>query len=97
MGYAGNAGAPEGYEREGQDHRGHHAATNSQKDWPSGVTSCIMGTMLLVVSTILDRQRWLLAYEVDPDRVTVNRIDRVPSFKWYAVGKLGSGIARMCG
>lgn len=56
-----------------------------------------MGTMLLVVSTILDRQRWLLAYEVDPDRVTVNRIDRVPSFKRYAAGKLGSGIAGMCG
>lgn len=56
-----------------------------------------MGAMLLEVSTILDTQRWLLAYEVDPNRVTVNRVGRVPSFKCYAVGKLGSGIAGMCG
>jgi len=56
-----------------------------------------MGTMLLEVSIILDTQLWRSAYEVDPNRITVNRVDRVPSFKWYAVSKLRSGIAGMCG
>ena len=54
FGYNGNARAPEGYERERQNHGRHHAATDSQKDWPSGMTSCIMWTMLLYVSVILD-------------------------------------------
>jgi len=53
---AGNASTPEGDERERQDHRGHHTATDPQKDRPSGVTSRIMGTMLLDVSVITDTQ-----------------------------------------
>ena len=78
----GDASAPKGDKGERQDHRRHHAATHSQKDWPSGVTSCIMRTMLLEVSVMLNTQRLLWAYEVDIDRITVNGAGRTPSFEW---------------
>jgi hypothetical protein len=90
----GDASAPEGDEGERQDHRRHHAATHSQKDWPPGVASCVMRTMLLGVSVIIDTQWLLAAYEVDPDGVAVNGASRAPSFQWNVLVK---GIAGMCG
>ena len=59
-----------------------------------------MGTMLLGVSVILDRQSLIFAYEIDPDGVSVSMhvVDRLPSLQRYIgfVIKLVSGLAAIC-